>query len=709
VVNRPSIGPIGADYPGRVPVLLGLLPAATYALVAYAVRPSAPVFAPVRLALVRAALIVAGLAEVLVEALSVAHGLTRAALVVTWSVAVPMAGAAALVRRRRDRLAGGGSDNPGRDRPGLRARIRAWWAGLGWVERLLGAGLLVLILSELILALASPPNNFDSQTYHLPKIEHWVAQHDVQFFPTEITRQVTLSPGAEYLLLHLRLLTGGDALYNLLQFSAGVGCVLVASRIAGQLGGTRRAQLLAGFVVGTAPMVALESTSTQTDLVVAAWVGCLATLVLDEVRRRTRPVDLVLLGSASGLVTLTKATGALATGPLLLIWGVAQLRQTGGDQAAPRRRASGRAVIRVAAASLLILGCAAAIAGPYLARVQAEFGNPLGPPDLRDSVSLGRHDPAAIVVNVLHIGYTALDTPFAPLNTTALDGINRLSRALGVDTNDPALVFIRTTFPTNNGAALDEDTSSLPVAGGLILLGAGFLLIRPARRVPAEHAVTTRAYAAAFWVNLVVYVVTIRWQPWGNRLVLYLVALGAPLAGLWLDAVLRRGRTAGASGRTAWWRTATAALAAGAVLAGGVAGWLAVGYGWPRRLLGNHSVFTQSAMQNRFQRRPEWQPGYEWAAAAVRASGARRVGIVQNEDTWEYPWWVLLPGRDIVAMQSELPGIPPARPDQVDALVCLSTQDTCASFARPGWRVEMRDGIGYAVPATPGPGATPGR
>jgi hypothetical protein len=702
---------MGPDYPGRVPVLLGLLPSATYALVTYAVRPSAPVFAPVRLALVRAALIVAGLAEVLVEALSVVHGLTRPALVGTWSVAVPVALAAALLRRRRDRVAGNGAgddrDGPDEDRLGLGARFRLWWAGLGWVERLLGAGLLILVLSELTLALASPPNNFDSQTYHLPKIEHWVAQHDIQFFPTEITRQVTLSPGAEYLLLHLRLLTGGDALYNLLQFGAGVGCLLVASRIAGQLGGTRRAQLLAGFVVGTAPMVALESTSTQTDLVVAAWVACLATLVLDEVRGRTRPVDLVLLGAATGLVTLTKATGALATGPLLLIWGVAQLRRTEGARSAGRRPA-GRTVVRAAAASVLILGCAAAIAGPYLARVEAEFGNPLGPPDLRDSVSLGRHDPAAIVVNVLHIGYTALDTPFAPLNTAAVDGINRLSRALGVDTNDPALVFIRTTFPTNNGTALDEDTSSLPVAGGLILLGAGFLLVRPARRVPAQHAVTARAYAAAFWVNLVVYVVTIRWQPWGDRLVLYLVALGAPMAGLWLDAVLRRGRSAGATGRIAWWRSATAALAACAVLAGGVAGWLAVGYGWPRRLFGNHSVFTQSALQNRFQRRPEWQAGYEWAAAAVRASGAHRVGIVQNEDTWEYPWWVLLPGRDIVAMQSELPGIPPARPDQVGALVCLSTQDTCASFARPGWRVQVRDGIGYAVPATPGPGATPG-
>jgi len=674
--------------------LLGLLPAATYALVAYALRPAAPVSAPVRLALIRAALVVAGSAAVLVEALSLVNGLTRPALLALWSVAVPLAAAGAILRYRRDRH---------QWRPA--AAAKAAWTGLAWSERLLVLGLSVLLLAELVLALAAPPNNYDSQTYHLPKIEHWLVQHNVRFFPTEIHRQVTLAPGAEYLLLHLRLLTGGDALYNLVQYGAGLLCVLAASRIAGQLGGARRAQLLAGFVVATAPMVALESTSTQTDLAVAAWVGCLATLVLDELRRRTSVRDLLLLGTATGMVTLTKATGVLATGPLLLIWAIARLRQG--------PRPARQVVVRTAASALLITGCAAVIAGPYLARVDAEFGNPLGPADLRASVSVQRHDPAALLVNALHIGYTALDTPIGSVDRVAARGIQRLSRAVGVDPDDPAITFVDTTFPTANGGTLDEDTAAFPIAGGLILLGAGFLLVRPGRRVPPKHAVVTRAYAAAFWVNVAIYVVTIKWQPWGNRLMLYLVMLGAPLAGLWLDAVLRRNAAPAPSAAPAGerrpgpapqtspgrWRWATAGLAAIALLASGCAGWLAVGYGWPRRLVGPHSVFTQSELASRFQRRPDWLADYEWAAAAVRASGAHRVGLVQGVDTWEYPWWVLLPGRDIVAMQSVLPGLPPARPDQVDALVCQTDEQGCAAYARQGWHVHVRpEGIGYALP-----------
>src|SRR4030095_6349372 len=107
----------------------------------------------------------------------------------------------------------------------------------------------------LLIALITEPNNFDSQTYHLPRIEHWIAQRSVEFFPTGIYRQAATPPGAEYLLPHLRLLTGGDALYNLLQWAAGVGCLVVASRLTAQLGGGRRALLSPVFLVVTAPSV----------------------------------------------------------------------------------------------------------------------------------------------------------------------------------------------------------------------------------------------------------------------------------------------------------------------------------------------------------------------------------------------------------------------------------------------------------------------
>ena len=307
-------------------VPLGVLPAATYLLVAYLVRPRRPTFAPVRLALARAAVLVGGAAALLVEGLSALHALTTPVLVSVWSVAAVSAATGAVWRYR----AGHGDTR-------VPARIRLAWSRAGWVERILLAVLSVQILAEFVLALACPPNNYDSQTYHLPRIEHWVVQHDIALYATSIDRQVAMSPGAEYLLLHLRLLTGADSWYNLVQLCAGIGCALLASRITGQLGGSNRAAVLTAFVVVSAPMVALESTSTQTDLVVALWVIAVATLVLDELDRRTSPRNIALIGAATGLTVLTKANGALAAVPLVLFWLVAQVRR-GARRATPTRR-----------------------------------------------------------------------------------------------------------------------------------------------------------------------------------------------------------------------------------------------------------------------------------------------------------------------------------------------------------------------------------
>ncbi|HKT01301.1 MAG TPA: hypothetical protein VJT31_17385, partial [Rugosimonospora sp.] len=459
-------------------VLLGALPVLAYPLVGYAVRPARPAFAPVRLALIRAALILGAAAVVLVELLSAFHSLTRGPLVLAWSAGLLAAGAAAAWRYRRD----------GR-KPATtpwRERLARRWRECSRAERAMLVLLAALLLGELVLALGYPPNNYDSQTYHLPKIEHWVQQHDVNFFATRIHRQLSIAPGAEYLLLHLRVLTGGDVLYNMLQWCAGLACVVLASRIAGQLGGGRRAQLLSGFLVGTTPMVALEATSTQTDLAVAAWVGCLATLVLDQLRRRTGWVDAALLGAATGLSGLTKTNGLLAAGPLLLIWLVAQVRLARG--ALPRRLPA------TVLCGLGIVAVAAVIAGPYVNRVDGVYGNPLGPPYLRESISMQRHDPAAVLVNGLRIGQTALEVPVQRVNRWAAKAIRGVARVVHVNPNDPLITFPDSTFPASSWQP-DEDHSSFPVEAVLVLVGAGALLVRPRRAGLAEHPAVLRAYA----------------------------------------------------------------------------------------------------------------------------------------------------------------------------------------------------------------------
>ncbi|KAB1941663.1 hypothetical protein F8271_13905 [Micromonospora sp. ALFpr18c] len=588
----------------------------------------------------------------------------------------------------------------GRSLAGLLAVAVDTWRTAGRGERLLAGTVGGLVLVELLVALLAEPNNFDSQTYHLPKVEHWVAQGDLDFWPTAIHRQVTIPPGAEYLLLHLRLLTGGDALHNLVQWAAGVLCLLVAARITAQFGGGRRAQLLTAFVLATTPMVALQATSTQTDLVCAAWVACAATLVLDGLRRRTGWGTLLGLGAATGLTAVTKTSGLIAVGPLLVLWGLAQLRLVLASRA-PAGRVRVGGVGRVVGGSVLILLVAAVVVGPFLARVTAEFGHPLGPPRLRESIPMERHDPASILVNALRIGHTAFDTPVGPLRRVGADAIIGGADAIGVDPQDRAITFGREIFPEPAWYP-DEDRVAFPIAGALALIGAAVALARP-RRIDPGQIGPLRAYAVVVLATVLLHTSMIKWQPWGNRLILYALVLAVPLAGLWLDALLRRhtNPAAGTAGVAA--RRSVATVAAATVLAtSALAGVLALSYGFPRRLVGAGSVFTTSDWDTRFLRRPQWADEFRWAAAAVRDSGARRIGLVQQNDNWEYPWWLLLRQPDggspeLVALQSVLPERPPADPSSVDAIVCTGSEPACAKLVPAGWRLEFRDYVGYAL------------
>ncbi|MFK3982461.1 hypothetical protein ACI2K4_19050 [Micromonospora sp. NPDC050397] len=767
-----------------------VVPTVGYLLLLYALRPDpGTTIGPRRLAAVRAALATGGYAVLAVELLGAIEALALPAISLAWLVFLLAALALAGWRRGRDRrrrMPRGQATYQPSDRQPARSRARAMAraasasAGATWRtasrgERLLAGTVTGLLLIDLLVAILAEPNNFDSQTYHLPKIEHWVAQGSLEFWPTAIHRQVTIPPGAEYLLLHLRLFTGGDGLYNLVQWLAGVACLLLAARITKQLGGGRRAQLLTAFLVGTTPMVLLQATSTQTDLVTAAWVGCLATLVLDGLARRADAGSVLALGTATGLVAITKTSGLLGAGPLLVLWGLAQLRLavrkgpllTHSVNKGPFLTAVGRTGL----GSVVVLLVAAVVTGPFLFRVTAEFGNPLGPPRLRESIPMQRHDPGSILVNALRIGQTALDTPLSALRDTSAgavgsapaDAVVGVAGLVGVDPQDRATTFGQTRFPVQSWYP-DEDRVAFPIAGALALLGVLFALFRPRLLGPAQPG-PARAYAATVAVTLLLHASMIKWQPWGNRLLLYALVMAVPLAGLWLDSMFRRraaaaGTEAGAGdgagdgaragdsdedgagagaeikgGADAGARGGSGARGGGrrvavvvavALLAGSaLAGTLAVSYGFPRRLVGAGSVFTTSDWDTRFLRRPTWAAEFRWAAERVRDSDARRVGLVQQNDNWEYPWWLLLRDgdsdgdgdgngngngkgdgtgdradgrREIVALQSVLPDRPPADPASVDAIVCTGNQTVCTRLVPAGWQVEFRGYVGVALP-----------
>ncbi|GIJ46835.1 hypothetical protein Val02_37210 [Virgisporangium aliadipatigenens] len=649
------------------------LPVVAFALTALAVRPRRPVPGPTRLALVRAALLVGGTAVVAVEALSHWTRLTFGGVLAVWLGGCVVAAAGAVARGRPSL-------------PPFRGRL----SGLGRAERVGVVALAGLVSVELLLALLSAPNTYDSLSYHLPRIEHWVAQHSVEPYAIAIARQVAYPPGAEYLLVHLRVLTGGDRFYAGVAWGAGVLCLLAVSRVAAQLGGGRRAQLIAAFVAGTAPTVVLEASSTQTDIIVALWVVAAATLVLDGISGPTR---VVFVAVAAGLAGVTKSQTLVLVGVLVAWWLVAWLRR--GWPSGRVRTSAG-----VAAAGLAVALVTAAFTGPFMWRNYVEFGNPTGHEYVRQSLTLQRHDPAALVCNGLRQAHSMFDTPVLPLGVAAGRAVGGMCRAMGVDPSDPAITFDNQTFPAVTWYP-SEGKSAQPLQALLVVAGTVALLLRPGGG-PGVAAVR-RGTAALAVFGALVHVATMKWQPWGNRLTMYLLILAVPLAGLWLERLFARHPAPPASDDAAAGvgesrgRRALAGVAAVVIALGGVAGWGSAVYGWPRRLVGAESVFVLDRWHSLFVVREDWADDYRLVGQAVRDSGARRIGIVQNNDAYEYPWWLVLDGRELVSMQSQLPKRPPADPSTVDAVVCASTAEVCGWYAPNGWPVRQQGSLFYVI------------
>ena len=169
--------------------------------------------------------------------------------------------------------------------------------------------------------------NWDSYTYHLPRVEHWIQDKNVDFFPTNNIRQLYLAPFSEYAILNLRLLSGNALFLNFVQFFALINCSLLASLIAKSFGLLRRGQIMAFVLALTIPMGILQAQTTQTDLVVSFFLISFVYFGISVIQKKELSVSNILflcLSFSFGI--LTKSTFYIFTLPFCLIFGIYYLK-----------------------------------------------------------------------------------------------------------------------------------------------------------------------------------------------------------------------------------------------------------------------------------------------------------------------------------------------------------------------------------------------
>jgi hypothetical protein len=537
------------------------------------------------------------------EVLSLVHGLTVAGLALAWLVAL-LTAMWVVALRGASPFAVSGRAAPRRSwlllmRPLPRLEV-AFFGALAGISIVLGG-----------IAVVSPPNTWDSMTYHMARLIHWTEDASLAPYPTHILRQLYLQPGAEFILLHLQILSGSDHLAGLVQWASMVGALVAVPVIAQALGARRIGTVGAVMVAASLPIGILESTSTQNDYVVAFWNICAMAFAVRLTTSSALPwASFAAFGASVGLALLTKATAYLIVLPMV-IWVTVSLMR--------RRSKRGLRLLVMAGSIALVLNTG------FYARNVAVFGSPTGPLDEGAPTLRYINDAFAaplIVSNIARdLGVNVNATPLAAINVRGLNFVRLLHGLLHVDIADPRTTWGEEIFAEQPaGLAFDENFASNPVHLLLVLAALGALW--PLRRV-LPRAVAL--YALTISAGFLLFAVLLRWQPWDTRLELPFFVLAAPLVGVVVERVSSR----------------FAFLLSVALLIS-MLPWVA--YNQARPLVGPRSILGSSRADQYFTNRPSMRSAYFGAIGFLAERGCARVGFVSTVDGWEYPLWPLLRG-----------------------------------------------------------------
>ncbi len=560
-----------------VPIVTGLL---ILAAVRRRVSPGSRPDDLARALLLAAALWGAYLALV-TEALSLLAALRFGPLLAAWALPVPF-----LIWWIR------------RSTPAARIRLPAPdWTAAG-ILAVTGA----FVIFTGLVAFHSAPNTWDTMTYHLPRVMHWVQNGSVAHYATHEPRQLYLSPWAELAAAHFQVLGAGDRAARLVQWLAMAGSLVAVSTLAGQLGAGLRGRAASVLAATTIPMGLLQAVSTQTDYTITFHA---LTAVCFLRGAGSRPWHLLGAALATGLAVFTKGTAYLVLTPFLVVFVWRLVRR--------RQGLAWRPLLLFAAVVLAIN------LGHYSRNIRL-FASPLQPQGLGEYHRYGNetHGLGATFSNAARFAALHLTLPVPEVVAGGYRTVRGLHRLLGLDAEDP-----RTTWPGMRfeppPQLIHEDFSGNLLHSLLILICFAALCRRRLRRaLPglARHALSLAAAGLLFAALL-------KWTPWSSRLQLPLFLLAAPVVGTLLA---RRWRVLAP--------VAALALAAQAVPF--------VGSNPLHPISGVNSVFSRPDFEQTFGARPRLGAFYRQTARRLTEAGCPRVGLSMPPDAWEYPLWLLL-------------------------------------------------------------------
>ncbi len=462
---------------------------------------------------------------------------------------------------------------------------------------------LAIILYLGIISILAPPNTWDSMTYHMSRIIHWVQNKTIAFYPTHILRQLHQSPWSEFAILQFQVLSGGDRFANLIQWFCMIGSLIGVSLIAQELRANTRTQFFSAAICLSIPMGILQSTSTQNDYVVSFWLVCFAFFSLRYLKDQKTSYA-AWIGISLSLSILTKATAFIYAFPFVIWLGIYILQKL-----------NKRAIEHIA---LLIVLTVSLNLGYFFRNINL-YGSPIGPGEEYPGYYYVNKDftPAAFTSNFIRNIGLHLGTPDEKVNAFLTKGVDWFHKEMGISPTEEQTTWPGMKFKVHK-LSFTEDSGGNLIHLILIFIVIWFFVFQK-RKEKNEQL-----YISALLVGFLLFCLILRWQPWHSRLHLPFFVLFSPCLGICFSRI-----------RTKWISSPLILLVILASIP-----WIILNPAKP--LLSDNNVFRATRANQYFRLRPDAEAPYTQAATILANHSCFNLGAILSTDAWEYPLWPLL-------------------------------------------------------------------
>lgn len=491
---------------------------------------------------------------------------------------------------------------------------------LSWFLASLLLGIIAITAIVGVIAVVAPPNTWDSMTYHMSRVVHWIQNRSVAHYPTYNLPQLFHPPFAEFGITHLQILSKSDRLANLVQWFSAVGSAFGVSLIAKELNANQRGQIFAAVFAATIPMGILQASSTQNDYMVTFWLVCLAYYILLSFKTQEKVYIFSFIGASFGLGILTKSSAYLYGFPFMVWFSLVQLWRY-------RWRWHAWQTIGFTTAIAVILNV-----GHYWRNFDL-FNSFLGTPkNFAGAYKIEVISLPTFLSNVLRnlglhldiIRTLKLEKFITPITGIGNKLILIFHDFIGVDMFDPRTTA--TSYSGIPGISFDENVAGNPLHLFIILSVIFYFLLRKKLRGDRALLIYQLVTIACFLMLCLM----LKIQGYHSRHHLAIFMFYAPVVGIILSHI----------------PVQKLANAIAILLIVASLPWVLQNKFRP--IAAEANIFNLSRIEQYFINRPQLQEPYVQAANTILSTECKNIGLSLGEGTsvgneyWEYPFWVLL-------------------------------------------------------------------